>query len=293
MNQNENDLYDELEEDWQEIYAEEDEIEALIAGEILTHYGFSSEYLSEERDIMVYLPPFYHENPKKKYPVVYVNDGNNIFASVPSPMGMEWGIETAFEGLLEDGLMEECIIVGIGNTPARDDEYSPVLDEDEEAGGYADAYLDFLQFELIPFLESEYRIRKGRRFRAFLGSSLGGLVSLYAAFARPELFSQVGAMSPSLWWADRYMEEEYLPELEKTDVRIYLDMGGLEGDDDEECQDGLLDARAVADLLVEMGYTMGKDLIYHEDLDAEHDEVCWGARVHLPLCFFFGLEDQE
>lgn len=289
MTIDETELYDELTEDWQELYEDDSSIEALIAGDLEIHEEFESEYLDHPRDILVYLPPFYHENPDKKYPVLYVNDGNNIFTSYPSPVGQEWGIETEFENLLEEGLVEEFIIVGIGNSPARDDEYSPAFDEDEEAGGQAESTLDFIEFELIPFMETTYRVKKGAKQRAFLGSSLGGLLAFYAAFARPALFSQVACMSPSLWWANRFIEEEYLGDKEHPGVRIYMDMGGLEGEDDEECEDGLLDTRAVVDILLDLGYVAGEDLLYHEDLDAQHDEVCWGARVHLPITFMFGV----
>jgi predicted alpha/beta superfamily hydrolase len=192
-----------------------------------------SEYLDGERELYIFLPPGYDENPDSSYPVLYMQDGQNIF-SAQGEGAMRWNVDETAMQLIEEGTIEEIIIVGISNSEWRDDEYTPTFDEKEGTGGYADNYMHFLIDELKAHIDSTYRVRPFREDTAIAGSSLGGLLSLYASMKYPEFFGKIAAFSPSLWW-----DHHAIMDLAKSwelnpDIRLWLDMGFNEGDDEDE-----------------------------------------------------------
>ena len=158
-----------------------------------------SPQLENERDIDVFLPPSYART-RRRYPVIYMQDGQNL-ADPERAFAGTWDLLRALDNLAAQGL--EVIVVGIPNSGAeRLREYSPFADA-RHGGGGGDAYLAFVERTLKPLIDRRVRTRPEREATGIFGSSMGGLISLYAFFRAPETFGFVGAMSPSLWFGGR------------------------------------------------------------------------------------------
>jgi predicted alpha/beta superfamily hydrolase len=226
------------------------------------------------RDIYVYLPPSYAAS-EKRYAVLYMQDGQNLF-DASMAFGDEWQVDEQMERLSALGL--EAIVVGIPNIgESRLDEYSPFPDE-RHGGGAGDQYLHFIANTVKPAIDGQFRTNPSRECTGIAGSSMGGLLSLYAFFARPDVFGFAGAMSPALWFANRQMFP-YIEQAAHIDGRIYLDVGTAEG------EQTLADARAMHALLLSKGYRPGETLMYVEDDDAEHSEAAWSRRIRTALYY--------
>jgi predicted alpha/beta superfamily hydrolase len=238
--------------------------------------------LSNSRDVLIYLPASY-DKTDKPYPVVYMHDGQNLFDPTTSFAG-EWGVDTALARAPRKG--RRAIVVGIPNAGIdRIREYSPFVDQ-RIGGGLGDAYLDWLEQHVVPLIDSRYRTIREPAGRGIVGSSLGGLISLYAFFRDPSKYGFVGAMSPALWFAEgdifRFVESAGY-----VRGRIYLDVGTREGDGT------LANARRMRDLLVDKGYQRGKDLMWVEDKGGMHNEAAWGRRLRSALPFLLrGIEER-
>ncbi len=177
-----------------------------------------------ERDIDVFLPPSYARS-RRRYPVVYMQDGQNL-ADPERAFAGTWDLPRAMAELASRG--REAIVVGIPNLgEERIREYTPFVDA-KAGGGDGDAYLAFMERTLKPLVDRRFRTRPERETTGVFGSSLGGLISLYAFFRAPETFGFAGAMSPSLWFAGRamlsYVERDGAPP-----GRLYVDAGTEEG----------------------------------------------------------------
>jgi predicted alpha/beta superfamily hydrolase len=260
-----------------------------LTGDIRYHKSFHSRILSNDRDVIVYLPPGYDSNQSKRYAVFYLNDGQNLFDGVTSYIpGKEWRVDETAQALITAGKIEPLIIVGINNAgKERIDEYTPAPDEKYKMGGKADLYGRMLVEELKPLIDSAYRTRKDAGHTGIGGSSLGGLVSLYLALKYRGVFRRVAVVSPSVWFANKQIVH-YVEELKsKPDVRIWLDMGTKEGRTAEDARQSITDARLLKDTLVKKGWRSGKDLTYFEAEGAEHNETAWAERVEQILKFLF------
>ena len=163
-------------------------------GDIRDHALFGSGILGNERNLTVYLPPGYQRS-KRRYPVLYMQDGQNVFDAATSAFGVEWGVDETAERLIRARRMEPVIVVAIDNTPDRRIEYSAPIGRNR---GHAHAYARFLVEEVKPFIDKTYRTR--REGTAIAGSSLGANVSLYVASRYPDLFTGCAAFSPAIWW---------------------------------------------------------------------------------------------
>jgi predicted alpha/beta superfamily hydrolase len=208
-----------------------------LTGNIRMHRWFHSRILGNKRNILVYLPPGYSEYDSKRYPVLYVNDGQNAFDARTSVLGNDWGIDDTAEYLINEGLMKEIIIVAVYNTPHRTDEYTPIYDPCE-GGGNADEYAAFLILELMPFINKRYKTSQDPLETGIMGSSFGGLNALYIGWKYSNVFSIVGAVSPSLWFGENYLIDYISEDNWRTGPsRIWLCMGTEEDDDDDEIFD--------------------------------------------------------
>ena len=230
------------------------------------------------RPVTVYLPPGY-ERGEARYPVLYMQDGQNLFepqrAFVP---GQHWRLNDAADLAIGDRTARPMIIVGIDHGgPARIDEYTPTHDEARHAGGKAADYAKLLIDRLKPLIDSRYRTLHDQT--AAGGSSLGGLVSLYLGLARPDVFSAIAAMSPSVWWNDRAILN-VVDGFRGERPRTWLDVGGREG------KDTLRDARALRDRMLKKGWS-DADLAYLEDPRGDHSERAWARRAQRMLEFLF------
>lgn len=227
------------------------------------------------RDIDVFLPPTYRTT-RRRYPVVYMQDGQNLADPERAFGGNTWDLERAIATLAGRGL--EAIFVGIPNLgEARIREYSPFHDV-RHGGGDGDAYLAFLERTVKPLVDRRFRTRPDRDSTGVFGSSMGALIALYAFFRAPETFGFVGAMSPSVWFAGRailpYVENDGTPP-----GRIYLDVGSEEG------AGTLRDVRQLARILQRKGYADGAVLRYAEEAGGRHTESHWARRLVPALDF--------
>lgn len=258
------------------------------SGDIRLHPGFHSKALDNDRDVIVYLPPDYEKNSKQRYPVLYMHDGQNVFDAATSFLGIEWQADEHAERLIRQGKIEPLIIVGIYNTPARMDEYTPQADKGRNAGGKANRYARFLVEEVKPFIDRTYRTRPGREDTGVAGSSLGGLVSLYICAEYPQVFSKCGAISPALMWADRrILRDAKANGAWMKDARIWLDMGTAEGRQIESFNRAVEDTRELVRIFESHGLTKGKEYEYEEVKGAGHNEKAWAERFDRTLIYLF------
>lgn len=277
--------------------AASDTIEALVAtwrdqtggggggqltGTIRYHRGVTSRFLTPTRDVIVYLPPQYDAQAPRRYPVLYLHDGQNTMDASTSFAG-EWHADETAERLITAGEIEPLIIVGVYNTSDRIGEYTPVRDS-QNRGGNGDNYGRFLVEELKPLIDSTYRTKLDAASTGVAGSSLGGLISMHFALTHAETFGKAGVISPSVWWADGAIVEE-VNARPKSAVRIWEDIGTAEGGGSAtETVDG---ARSLRDALIARGWVLGQDLRYLEVAGAAHNEGAWSARFDQVLKFLY------
>ena len=260
---------------WQDYRDHRGNGEHTVVGTVKVLEGLWSPQLANRRDIVVYLPPSYHETTKR-YPVLYMHDGQNLFDEATSYAG-EWGVDETMEALSAEGI--EAIVVGIPNAgPLRFSEYSPFVGA--YAGtGQGEPYLQFVVETVKPLVDRDFRTLPDRRHTGIMGSSMGGLVSLYAFFRYRETFGSVGAMSPSLWFG-RGAFFQYVRRAPFVPGRIYLDVGTREGSERFRA-----DVRQMHVALEQKGYRAGRDLLYVEEVGASHHEAAWRRRLPQALRF--------
>lgn len=245
-----------------------------VSGDIRVLRGISS-YGLATRDLLVYLPPSYSLDLKKRYPVLYMHDGQNVFDAATSYSG-EWCVDEAAQDLAWRG--QETIIVAIPNAGAdRLDEYGPWVTTrgGHKMGGKGDAYLDFLLQTVRPAVDESWRTLTDPKHTGIAGSSMGGLISLYAVLTRPGIFGYCAALSPSLWYG-RGKIFDMAAHCNDRKLRVYLDMGLLEG---------AVHARHVRrlySLLSRADY----DVAHVEDEDGHHNEGAWQRRFPAVLGWF-------
>ncbi len=180
--------------------------------------------LATTRKIWIYVPKNYSDS-KKKYPVIYMHDAQNLFDSQTSFAG-EWNIDETL-----DAINAPVIIVGIENGGTnRLDELTPFKNQ-KHGGGKADLYLDFIVKTLKPHIDSTFRTKKNATNTAIFGSSLGGLVSFYAALKYPDVFGKVGCFSPA-FWINRKEINDLINQVTVFNAKIYFLCGDAEGDED-------------------------------------------------------------
>jgi predicted alpha/beta superfamily hydrolase len=261
--------------------------ENTLTGDIRTHRNFHSRFLTSDRDIIVYVPPGYEQEKRRRYPVLYMHDGQNIFDGATSFIpGIEWCVDETAEKLITSGEIQPLIIVGVYNAGRdRVDEYTPTRDAEVKRGGRADLYGRMLVEELKPFIDSQYRTRRGMKETGLGGSSLGGLVSLYLGLKYPKVFGRLAVVSPSVWWDNKMIIREVQALKGRLPLRIWMDMGTKES---RNPADATTAARALRDALVAKGWKENADLKYFEAVGATHDEKAWAERVAPMLKFLFG-----
>jgi predicted alpha/beta superfamily hydrolase len=244
-------------------------------------HGFESKILGNTREITVYLPAGYDDRGDRRYPVLYMQDGQNLFdaerAYIP---GQHWKLREAADHAIGERTASPMIIVGVDHAgTGRLDEYTPVKDEKHKGGGRADEYARMLAEELKPLIDERYRTLPDPDHTAIAGSSLGGLVSLHAVLTRRDVFGRAAVMSPSVWWGQRAI----LDTVEAYDgpaPRLWADTGGREG------LEALQNARELRDRLAAKGW--GEESFrYYEDRRADHSERAWERRVRTVLEFLF------
>lgn len=245
-------------------------------GSSLIQFTFSSQLLGNSRTVRVLLPPSYNENTLKSYPVLYMHDGQNLFSAATSSFGVEWQVDEMSQALVYQGKMSEAIIVGIDNAGAnRISEYTPTVDSGY-GGGNGDVYLNFIETELMPYINANYRAKTDRDNTLMMGSSLGGLISFYAGWTRSNVYSRTASMSGSFWWNNESLTHavaNYNGSF--INGRFYLDTGALEPSDWATVN--------MANTMLGKGYILDDNLYYHKEYSGSHTESSWQARLDLPL----------
>jgi predicted alpha/beta superfamily hydrolase len=249
------------------------------------HPRFASRFLSTRRDLIVYLPPGYDETPEGRYPVLYLQDGQNLFDPETAFGGQHWRADCTADDLIYRGIIEPLIMVGIYNTGVRRmSEYTPTRCPRRRKGGKADRYAEMLAREIKLFIDHEYRTWKGPAHTGVGGSSLGGLAALVAGLQYPRVFGKLAIMSPSVWWDSRSILKLVTAYRARVRPCIWLDTGTQEGDNPAQI---LEDTRALGNTLLAKGWREGIDLQYREIEGAGHDEGAWAARFGEVLAFLF------
>ncbi len=250
-----------------------------LVGNIRYLRAVSSRFLPRKRDIIVWLPPGYDENPKRRYPVFYMHDGQNLMDVATAYSGAEWRVDEAATQLVQAGEVEPLIIVGVYNTEDRFDEYTHVKDNGEFAefgGGKADAYGRFLVEELKPMIDRTFRTKPGPEATGLGGSSLGGLVTMHLGIKYPQVFRRLAVVSPSVFWANKDIVARVKALTRKQPSKIWVDIGTEESKGSQETVE---DTRLLRDALVAEGWVMDKDLKYLEVVGAFHTESAWADRI--------------
>jgi enterochelin esterase-like enzyme len=258
-------------------------------GDLRLH-EFRSRVFRNTRFLRIWLPPGYDDahHASRSYPVLYLNDGQNLFESISAFGGVEWGVDETADRLIREGAVPPMIIVGIDNTGKdRLREYIPYRSLHPKMlraqGRY---YPDFLMKEVMPFVESTYRAATGPENIGLGGSSLGALIALYTTIARPGVVGQLLLESPSLWVASRQAikasrEVRIWPE------RIFLAAGTAEAGTPERSRSVVDDARELAAIMRRAVLSERRLRMVIKD-GAGHNEAAWAERFPEALRFLFG-----
>ena len=238
------------------------------SGTITDPEEISDPETGSQHRIRVYLPAGYFENTLKRYPVLYMHDGQNLFFPDEAFAGVTWGVEQTLGTLDAMCLIEDIIVVGVYPNDRMNEYTKP---------GY-EAYGRFLVDDLKPMIDARYRTKAGPESTAVMGSSLGGVVSMYLAWQRPDVFSMAACMSSTFGYRDDLLDRVRTEPRRNT--RIYIDSGWP--------RDNYEVSRAMRDALISKGYRQGDDLLYYAFPDAVHNETFWAARFHIPIELFFG-----
>ncbi len=191
-------------------------------------------FRNAQRRVWVYLPPSYAQEPNKRYPVLYMHDGQNLFDAKTSTYGREWKIDETMERLSRQDPSSECIVVGMENGQSeRMNEYSPWktevdFDLSRGQGGLGDVYGDFVVAKLKPGIDARYRTIADRDHTFIGGSSMGGLISCYMALKHQDTFSRALIFSPAFWFAKSKLLE-FISQTQVTrPLKIHVSVGTME-----------------------------------------------------------------
>jgi len=260
-------------------------------GDLRLH-EFRSGIFRNTRFLRVWLPPGYDdaENASSHYPVLYLNDGQNLFEASTAFGGVEWQVDETADRLIREGAVPPMIVVGIDNTGKnRLREYMPHRSlHPRILRVQGRRYPDFLMKEVMPFVERIYRVATGPEDTGLGGSSLGALIALYTAMARPGAFGRLLLESPSLWSSNRQLIKESRS-VRIWPERIFLAVGSAEAGSPER-------SRTVVDDVRELAAIMRRAVLREKRLKlvikdgAGHSEEAWAERFPEALQFLFGRQ---
>jgi Putative esterase len=274
--------------------------------------------LLNNRHIYIYVPRNYDYNPTKRYPVIYMHDGNNLFSTFQPNSNGTWDADGVANLEIDNGFTKEFIIVGIPNNAQRMEEYTHIEDDINGTvmGGDGDEYGDFIVNDLKPLIDSKYRTLSDKENTAILGSSLGGLISYYIGIKHPDTFKYIGGMSSTFAWGSFGLTNPTMENIYNDDSLLssyahiyYLDSGDnpLNGVNppvcplgDSEAEDNYCETMNFKTMLETKGINIFPDNadlfpltpaninIYHYyEPDAAHNEDAWNQRLYRPLRLFF------
>lgn len=251
------------------------------------HFEVNISTLDRKRMVRVYLPKKYNENKEKRYPVLYMHDGQNLYKDEDAGYGMSWGISDYL-----DKSDLEIIVVGIDCNDGykRLDEYSPwsssemrkiFAPELDGIGGEGTKYIEYIINELKPLIDENFRTNPDETSMA--GSSMGGLISTYAACKYPNIFKRVASVSSAYW----FTQEEIELLIKNSDLsaieKFYLDVGTNESSGTIDSQRYIESSESVYSLL--KGKV--KDIKFVIADGAVHNELAWRERVPAIFSYLF------
>ena len=236
--------------------------------------------LNRQRQLRIYLPPSYAASANKRYPVLYMHDGQNLF-DVASAYAGEWRVDESLNALAKAGKLE-LIVVGIDNGLAkRMTELNPWVNPNPQFGApEGDAYLEFIVKVVKPMIDSQYRTRPERTHTGIMGSSMGGLISHYAMTQYPAVFGLAGVISPSYWAGGAAALEHFASKPAASDARLYLLMGGQEGE-------GMVSNVEKVNAALLRGGHPAANLTLKITPDAGHNEAFWASEFERAVLWMF------
>ena len=251
---------------------------STLTGNTRVFSDVPGEGLRYSRSVVVRLPPSYSTETSRRYPVLYMHDGQNCFDRSTAAFNAEWRADEMMDSLAHVGAIEEVIIVGINNTSDRIAEYS-----DTPLG---QAYAAFVVDKVKPLVDSVYRTLPGPEHTAVMGSSMGGLISFLFTWWYPDVFGKAACLS-SVFDRGRtrvidLVESEHA---RRPRLRVYMDCGGAPGE--VTLKEGM---EYMVSVLKTRGYVQGSDFTWFFDPDAEHNEKAWAGRLWRPMEFLFGQD---
>ena len=266
----------------------------VIRGESATGdlrlHPFRSRVFHNTRFLRVWLPPGYDDrvNAGRRYPVLYLNDGQNLFEAATSFTGVEWQVDETADRLIREGAVAPLIIVGIDNAgKARLREYLPYRSlQPMVMRVQGTRYPHFLFKEVMPFVARNYRVAAGPEDTGLGGSSLGALIALYTGALHPEMIGRLLIESPSLWASNRQMIRQSRS-IELWPERIYLGTGTAEAGSPDKDRSMVDDVRELAAILRRAGMDEKRLRLVIEE-GANHHESAWARRFPEALKFLFG-----
>lgn len=256
-------------EEWQDRFPAQPKKSTVSKNVCIIDTAFLIPQLKRTRRVWIYLPEDYCDGTNKKYPVLYMQDGQNVFDDATSYSG-EWGVDE----FLDSTKIKPCIVVAVdhgGNK--RLNEYNP-YDNDRFGKGEGDKYVDFLAKTLKPFIDKNYRTLKGKKTTFIAGSSMGGLISMFAVLKYPKIFGGAGVFSPSFWITGSKIDKDIQSLGNKVNSKIYFYCGKQEGDN---MPSDLLKA------FEEMAAISKSKMITVIRDDGKHNEATW--RKEFPLFY--------
>ncbi len=235
---------------------------------------------SVSHKIWVYLPPNYHSS-SKKYPVIYMHDGQNLFDDKTSFIG-EWKVDETLNELYKK-TGKGFIVVGIENGGAeRINEYTPWQHE-KYGGGKGGAYIDFIVNTLKPYIDTTYRTKSQQKHTGLIGSSLGGLISYYGGLKYPSVFGKIGGLSTSFWFSSEvFIFTKAHAKL--NNVKLYLLVGGKEGEGVMEA-----DTKTIEILLLDTGFK-NRNLKTKVSPEGDHNEAFWSSEFQEVVSWLYNIK---
>src|SRR3984957_17728357 len=268
----------------------EDVIRATQATGDLRIHPFRSRIFRNSRFLRVWLPPGYEEpaNADRRYPVLHLNDAQNLFEASTSFTGVEWQVDETADRLIREGAIPPMIVVGIDNAgKERFREYMPHRSlQPMLVRVQGSRYPDFLMKEVMPFVERNYRVATGPENTGLGGSSLGGLIALYTAIARPGVIGRLLLEGPSLWASGRQIIKESRS-VRIWPERIFLAAGTAEAGNAERSRSVVDDVRELAAIMRRAVLSERRLRLVIRD-GAGHNEAAWAERFPEALRFLFG-----
>ncbi len=250
---------------------------------IVKHLNVPSKYLERGVKVDVFLPPQYSKQKKQRYPTIYFNDGQDMFAL---------GMYDTLTRLYDEGTLPHCIIIAMYCNDNRINEYGTALEIDyKNRGNKAREYANFIIHELVPLMRSEYRCRLEPSKNIYAGFSLGALSALDIAWANPSVFGKIGVFSGALWWrtkawtledpdGGRIMHDIIRRSAHQSGMKFWFEVGTKDEESDRN-NNGVIDAiddtRDLINELVTLGYRPHEDIKYEEIEGGEHNPKTWGA----------------